>query len=264
MPSRFSRRGQSAMNVPREWNLHLAPDRLQESRAGAAHPVWKVPEQQWKLTLSLEGNLKCENTHVHGGKWCVITLTLHSADWDSLHSSPASQEEQPLARKPTAWCSRGEGMHLKFLCPELLEHSTQVHDFISGWKDPALFPARHCKSLILWDLNPCMNEMQPWALCPTPACQDQLVTFRYSQKKNTDHELRSWACSLLAKDFSYHICTQNFNPPGTNKPLKFTTEICTGTQKHHAATTPHIRSAVCTRHMCWHSTNRDGKQGAIL
>lgn len=262
MPISFSRREQSAVHIPKEWSLHLAPDRLWKfrGRAGAAHPVWKVPEQGWKLTLGLERNLTCENPDAHHAKWHAITLC--SKEWDTPHSSPPSQEEQPQTKKPTAWCFRGEGRQLKFHCPEQPEHPAEVHDFVTcgvAGRTPHCFLPGTASLLFTETWTPV------WTVCPTPACQDQQVMFRYYQKKTQITILDHEPAVPLHRHFSYHISTQNFNPPSRNEPLNFTTEICTSTQKHLLApTTPHKRWVVCTSHMCWYTINRDGKQGAIL
>lgn len=167
MPISFSRREQSAMHIPKEWSLHLAPDRLWKfrGRAGAAHPVWKVPEQGWKLTLGLERNLTCENPDAHGAKWHAITLTVfqrvgHSAQLPSLpRGATPDQETNSLMLQ------RGrEAVEISLSrTAGAPSRGTWFCDLWSGWKNPALFPARHSKSLVHWDLNTCMNKMQPCA-----------------------------------------------------------------------------------------------------
>lgn len=201
MPISFSRREQSAMHIPKEWSLHLAPDRLWKfrGRAGAAHPVWKVPEQGWKLTLGLERNLTCENPDAHGAKWHAITLTLCSKEWDTPHSSPPSQEEQPQTKKPTAWCFRGEGRQLKFHCPEQLEHPAEVHDFVTcgvAGRTPHCFLPGTASLLFTETWTPVWTKCNhvPHTCMPGSTGHVQILP-----EKTTDHDLRSWACCPLAQ-----------------------------------------------------------------
>lgn len=187
---RLSGREGAAMHCPEGTQPGLVPAAPRGSGGGQRlqHPVWEISKQGQKLTLLYAGNLKSENTEAYGAKRGVRISTVESPI-GGLHSSPVSQQGQPQTRKPRGCWFSGGARGLTFHCLDQLEQPAQVHnDFMTfkmRWKNPAPLPIRHYKSLAHWDLNSCTMEMLLWGtLCPTPACQEQLATFRYYQKKN--------------------------------------------------------------------------------
>lgn len=182
-------------------------------------------------------------------------------------SSPASQGKQPRPgnQQPAGSDRKGGGWY--FITSVSWSTSTgiqRLHDFWGGKEKSC---TASCQALqVSWSLrSKLLHEADAAARYMPHTCRPgSTPMFGYYQKKNIDHEHRSWACSPFAEAFL---------PPYVLPGIKFPIQVNLGLYhknmhmhpKHLLApTNPHIWSALHRSHMCCYTINRNGKLAAIL